>query len=115
MPFDRVITLRLFDEGTFQDGIYEPGPATDYTIWAEKEPAQVIEHLERGGIRIVDRITFRIRWRRDILEASPAQTEVIDDVGTRLGVVELREDDPAAGARRATRRRTLTIICEAST
>ena len=99
MPFDRVITLRLFDEGTFyQDGIYEPGPATDYTIWAEKEPAQVIEYLEAGGIRLSARITFRIRWRRDVLEATPARTEVIDDVGTRLGVVELRGRRPAGGS-----------------
>lgn len=82
MPPDRVITLRIRESGTRNDyGEYVPGQVTEHRAWATRIDKSLEDIATEGGQSNEIRRTFRIRWRRDIVDAAAGFLD-------RLAVVE---------------------------
>ena len=81
MPFDRRIAVRLRADGMNVEGVYVPGPSTDYPMWAEERNSGSTDTLTEVGVVVTEIRTFTIRYRRDVDEHSIFNTFVVDALG----------------------------------
>lgn len=87
MPLDRIITVNIEAEGHRDDqGDYIPGPVTSHRMWARVTDGGSSDALAEGGIVVVKRAVWDVRYRRDILETIPNRLSVVDEYGTRYHV-----------------------------
>ena len=107
MPVDRIITVRTTTEGMRNEhGEFEPGVATDHTVWASRIDASIKDVEESGGSRDETQRDWRIRYRADVAAiAELSRVTVIDD-GLTFNVQNLIEETGRDGI---TRRRWLRI------
>ena len=107
MPVDRIITVRTTTEGMRNEhGEFEPGVATDHTVWASRFDASLTDVAESGGSRGETLRDWRIRYRADFAAiAELSRVTVIDD-GLTFNVQNLIEETGRDGI---TRRRWLRI------
>ena len=107
MPVDRIITVRTTTEGMRNEhGEFEPGVATDHTVWASRFDASITDVAESGGSRGETLRDWRIRYRADFAAiAELSRVTVIDD-GLTFNVQNLIEETGRDGI---TRRRWLRI------
>ena len=107
MPVDRIITVRTTTEGMRNEhGEFEPGVATDHTVWASRFDATIKDVAESGGSRGETQRDWRIRYRADFAAISElSQFSVFED-GVEFNVQNLIEETGRDGI---TRRRWLRI------
>ena len=81
MPgLDRRITVRTTTTGTDDFGRPTGQVNHDFTVWASRMDKNAQRVLDEGGAIGTRKRTYRIRYRKDILEATlDATARVIDD------------------------------------
>ena len=63
MALDRRIVIHLEALGIRnQQGIYVPGPVTDYPLWAQRMASGSTDVEDSEGTRVVRIVTWRVRW-----------------------------------------------------
>ena len=81
MPFDTIITISIASDGTFDGhGVYTPGPATPYEVWADQSGAGSSDALATGGTVVVSGRTFLVRWFVELAVAPESFVTVTDDL-----------------------------------
>ena len=82
MLLDRVITLSVQgDSARNEYGEFVSGQLSEHRVWATRMDRSLIDFVEEGGQRDETRRSFRIRWRRDVVDAAAGFLD-------RLAVVE---------------------------
>ena len=102
---DRLITLQVRAPGMRDDeGRFQPGAVSfSGKVWARYlRTQQSIDLQPGGGLTVHDR-RFRIRWRRDVIEAATYQLQVTDDIGIVYNIAQVATGDD--------RRRYLELLC----
>ena len=88
---DRVITVGIEAEGHREDGIYIPGPVTNYRVWARRESVVESDVESPAGTRIKALVRWRIRWFDAISRADVDRVSVMAE--DRTWNVEALSDD----------------------
>ena len=112
MPADRLVTLRISATGTRNEfGEFVPGEVSEFPgVWATVLDAGSSDLETGGGVQVVQRKEFTIRWRADVLEAGPSRLDVVDEYDRLFLTEELTENtDPN------NRRRFVTVVGVATT
>ena len=102
MPPDRIVTVRIRDEGTWNIyGEFEPGAVNEYRVWATRMDQSLVDDISGGGLRVIADKAFRLRWRADVAMTTPDRVEIVEDgqVYNVENIVEVKD----------TRRRFLDI------
>lgn len=77
--FDRRVTVHVEAEGTRnQQGRYEPGPVTDYEVWAAISDGGESDTNTVGGIITLARAVFALRWNKLFLDTPPSRLQITD-------------------------------------
>lgn len=109
MPaLDRRIAITYRAAGSRdQHGEFVPGEVVwQRTVWARLETqASLTANLTAGGVRIADRVGYRIRYIPEVMQASLTQFQVTDDYGRAVAITAAVEPDD-------TRRRYLVLTLE---
>ena len=107
MPVDRIITVRTTTEGMRNEhGEFEPGVATDHTVWASRIDASIKDVEESGGTRGETQRAWRIRYRADLAAITDLTRIAVIDGGVTFNVQNFIEE---TGRDAKTRRRWLRI------
>ena len=103
LPLDRIITLLLEADGTFVDGVYNPGPITEHRVWARRVSAGSTDAVDSGSglLRIRSVVEWTIRYREDVAQHAITRLYVRDEEGNTWNAEEISESDM--------RRRYITI------
>lgn len=82
MALDRRITVKISGEG-FRDehGEYQPGPVTDYPLWADQAGAGSVDTETSAGIVITAARTYTVRWFEELISATIPNVAIVDDLG----------------------------------
>ena len=109
MPLDRPITVGITTPGGFNDaGIFEPGMAVEYPVFATALDISVERILSTGGARLdADRV-FRVRWFEELALAPVTSVSVTDELALTYTVTNVSE---YVGRLSDLRRRWLDVEC----
>ena len=89
---DRRITLRIQGPRTLNEYAEPvPGVITEHPEWCTQEDGGFAEVTAFGGVAILNRKQFLIRWRRDVLDASKDQITIRDEYGDLYNVELINE------------------------
>ena len=102
MPADRIITLSIRAEGERNvHGEYIPGAViASPTLWATVVDSGSSDVETVGGVDVVQRKDFTVRWRRDALVAGPQRVAIVDEYGHTFDVETIDENTNPANRRR---------------
>lgn len=93
MPLDRRITIAVIGEGTYNDrGIFEPGDAVAYPVWAELRPVSLERQIESYGVRTGSATTWRVRWQPALDGLADITKATVTDGGVVFIITNLIED-----------------------
>ena len=109
MPLDRPITVGIRGADDYDDsGQFQPGPVTEYPVWATALDISVQRNLGTGGARLeADRI-FRIRWFEEAALSPVTSLSVTDELALTYTVTHVEEYVGRYGDHR---RRWLDLEC----
>ena len=104
MAFDREVTISIEAPGTRnQSGVYQPGPVTAYSVWAERSSAGSNDQATSGGFITVSAQNYVVRWFVELETANIALVELEDEFGQVWDADSIAPSDA--------RRRYITIQC----
>ena len=89
---DQQITVTVNAPGTYVNGIYQEGTATDYSTWAGYMDRGIGAVLDRDGVRETGEHRFKVRYRQAFLDATPLATITVTFRGSRYPVQTILED-----------------------
>ena len=98
MPLDRRITIRIASIGEYVLGTYQPGPDTDYEVWAERRSTGSADVSTTSGVQTSAVATWTVRWFTELVEATISLVSIIDEFQHEWNAESVSE---AGGRRRA--------------
>ena len=109
MPLDRPITVGIRGADDFDaSGQFQPGPVTEYPVYATALDISVQRNLSVAGARLDSDRVLRVRWFEELALAPVTSIELADELGLSYRVTNVAEYVGRFGEQR---RRWLDIEC----